>query len=99
MGNLSVLSKQIRRGSKVGAEGLIYLSYLRLEQIREERFLEMEKHNYRKMLERELREKIEYEDKLGVATKTQKQQLLETKQKRLKEIEEDILEGILVSLV
>merc|ERR1712023_217729 len=28
----------------------------RMEQIREERFLEMDRHNYRKMLERELRE-------------------------------------------
>lgn len=53
----------------------------------------MEKHNYRKMLERELREKMEYEDKLGKATVVQKQQLMDAKLKRLKFIEEDILEG------
>ncbi|CAD7956081.1 unnamed protein product [Amoebophrya sp. A120] len=68
----------------------------RLEQIREERFLDIEKHNYRKMLERELREKMEYEDKLGKATVVQKQQLLEAKTKRLAFIEEDILEGELL---
>mmetsp|Transcript_1272 Transcript_1272/g.2822 ORF Transcript_1272/g.2822 Transcript_1272/m.2822 type:complete len:473 (+) Transcript_1272:153-1571(+) len=68
----------------------------RLEQIREERFLDMEKHNYRKMLERELREKMEYEDKLGKATVVQKQQLMDAKLKRLKFIEEDILEGELL---
>ncbi|CAD7941245.1 unnamed protein product [Amoebophrya sp. A25] len=68
----------------------------RLEQIREERFLEMDKHNYRKMLERELREKVEYDDKLGKATAVQKQQLLEAKQKRLVILEEDIMEGELL---
>ena len=41
----------------------------RLEQIREERFLEMDKHNYRKMLERELRERVELEDKQRECTK------------------------------
>ena len=41
----------------MGADDL----YMKLEQIREERFLEMERQNYRKMLERELREKEEKE--------------------------------------
>ena len=39
----------------------------KLDQIREERYLEMDKHNYRKMLERELREKMEAEDKMKVS--------------------------------
>jgi hypothetical protein len=55
--------------------------------------MEMDRHNARKMLERELREKMEMEDKLKSATAMQKSQLLEYKQKRLKEIEDDILEG------
>jgi len=65
----------------------------RLDQIREERYLEMDKHNYRKMLERELREKVEFEDKKKKATGIQKEQLLAMKQKRLAEIEDNILEG------
>merc|ERR1719421_2854389 len=52
----------------------------KLEQIREERFLEMERQNYRKMLERELREKEEKEEISKVAAKAQKVQLAEYKE-------------------
>merc|ERR1719456_1345192 len=65
----------------------------KLEQIREERFFEMEKQNYRKMLERELKEKEEKEAISRVAAKAQKVQLAEYKEKRLVEIEDLILEG------
>ena len=41
----------------------------KLDQIREERYLEMDMHNYRKMMERELREKMEAEDKTKVSIK------------------------------
>lgn len=65
----------------------------KLEGIREERYLEMEKASYRNMLERELREK----DNLGKAAKMaadmQKTQLKEATEKRLRGIEDDILEG------
>merc|ERR1712022_59928 len=47
----------------------------KLEQIREERFLEMERQNYRKMLERELKEKEEKKVVSAVASKAQKEQL------------------------
>lgn len=65
----------------------------KLEQIREERFLEMERQNYRKMLQRELREKEEKEEISKVAAKAQKVQLAEYKEKRLAEIEDLIMEG------
>jgi len=65
----------------------------KLEQIREERFLEMERQNYRKMLERELREKEEKEEISKVAAKAQKVQLAEYKEKRLSEMEDLIMEG------
>lgn len=53
----------------------------RLEQIREERFLEMGKHNYRKMLERELRERVELEDRQRECTKVQQEQLAASRAK------------------
>merc|ERR1712224_117406 len=68
----------------------------KLEQIREERHLEMERGNYRKMLERELREKEEREEISKIAAVAQKQQLKEFKERRLREIEDSILEGELL---
>merc|ERR1719217_1143784 len=65
----------------------------KLEQIREERFLEMERQNYRKMLERELREKEEKEEISKIAAGAQKQQLKEFKDRRLREMEDLIMEG------
>jgi len=68
----------------------------KLEQIREDRFLEMEKQNYRKMLEREMKEKETKEELSKIASKVQKQQLAEYKEKRFREIEDDQLEGELL---
>merc|ERR1719386_102838 len=68
----------------------------KLEQIREERHLEMQRGNYRKMLERELREKEEREEISKIAAVAQKQQLKEFKERRLREIEDSILEGELL---
>ena len=48
---------------------------------------------HRKMLEREMREKMEQEAKLTDATAVQQQQLREYKERRLADIEDDILEG------
>merc|ERR1719218_504541 len=45
---------------------------MKLEQIRDERYLEMEKMNYRNMLERELREKESLGGKAKHAAETQK---------------------------
>merc|ERR1712228_63499 len=68
----------------------------KLEQIREDRFLEMEKQNYRKMLEREMKEKETKEELSRIASKAQKQQLAEYKEKRFREIEDNMLEGELL---
>merc|ERR1719198_2783921 len=65
----------------------------KLEQIREDRFLEMEKQNYRKMLEREMKEKETKEELSKIAAKVQKEQLGEYKEKRFREIEDQMLEG------
>merc|ERR1712066_283013 len=64
----------------------------KLEQVREDRFLEMEKQNYRKMLEREMKEKETKEELSKIASKVQKQQLAEYKEKRFREVEDDQLE-------
>jgi len=68
----------------------------KLEQIREERFLEMERQNYRKMLERELTEQQQREAIAKVALVTQKQQLAEFKEKQFREIEDSMIEGELL---
>jgi len=68
----------------------------KLEQIREDRFLEMEKQNYRRMLEREMKEKETREALNRMASKAQKQQLAEYKEKRFQEIEDSMLEGELL---
>jgi len=68
----------------------------KLEAIREDRFLEMEKQNYRKMLERELKEKQTKEELTKITTAIQKEQLAVYKDKRYKEIEEQMLEGELL---
>merc|ERR1712232_368041 len=68
----------------------------KLEQIREDRFLEMEKQNYRKMLEREMKEKETKEELSKIASKVQKQQLAEYKEKRFREVEDNMLEGELL---
>mmetsp|Transcript_25054 Transcript_25054/g.55115 ORF Transcript_25054/g.55115 Transcript_25054/m.55115 type:complete len:469 (+) Transcript_25054:95-1501(+) len=64
-----------------------------LEDIREQRYLEMDKQNYRKMLERELREKEEKTRRNAEFAAAQKDQLEQSVNKRLGEIEEGILEG------
>eukprot|EP00927_Polykrikos_kofoidii_P019168 TRINITY_DN18931_c0_g1_i1.p1 TRINITY_DN18931_c0_g1~~TRINITY_DN18931_c0_g1_i1.p1 ORF type:complete len:508 (-),score=149.17 TRINITY_DN18931_c0_g1_i1:80-1516(-) len=68
----------------------------KLEQVREDRFLEMEKQNYRKMLEREMREKETKEELSKIAATAQKEQLAEYKEKRFREIEDQMLEGELL---
>merc|ERR1711920_345908 len=68
----------------------------KLEHVREDRFLEMEKQNYRKMLEREIKEKETKEELSRLAAKAQKQQLAEYKEKRFREIEDQMLEGELL---
>lgn len=68
----------------------------KLEQVREDRFLEMEKQNYRKMLEREMKEKEAKEELSKIAAKAQKEQLAEYKEKRFREVEDQMLEGELL---
>merc|ERR1719194_106279 len=68
----------------------------KLEQVREDRFLEMEKQNYRKMLERELKEKGTKEELSRLAARAQKEQLAEYKEKKFREIEDQMLEGELL---
>jgi len=68
----------------------------KLELIREDRFLEMEKQNYRKMLEREIKEKETKEELSKIACKAQKEQLVEYKDKRFREVEDEMLEGELL---
>jgi hypothetical protein len=65
----------------------------KLEQIRDERYLEMEKASYRNMLERELREKDNLGKAAKMAAEMQKSQLKEATDKHLRQIEDDILEG------
>merc|ERR1719375_2440917 len=65
----------------------------KLENIREERYLEMEKASYRNMLERELREKDNLGKAAKMAAEMQKSQLKEATEKRLHQIEDDVLEG------
>jgi hypothetical protein len=65
----------------------------KLEGIREERYLEMEKASYRNMLERELREKDSLGKAAHMAAAMQKQQLADATTKRLRQIEDDVLEG------
>jgi len=80
------------REAQVGLKGELK----KLEQIREDRFLEMEKQNYRRMLEREMKEKETKEDLSKMASKAQKHQLAEYKEKRYREIEDQMLEGELL---
>merc|ERR1719262_516638 len=68
----------------------------KLEHIRDERFMEMERQNYRKMLERELTEQQQREAIAKVALSTQKQQLAEFKEKQFREIEDSMIEGELL---
>merc|ERR1719497_151643 len=68
----------------------------KLEQIREDRFLEMEKQNYRKMLEREMKETEMKQELSRIASKAQKEQLAEYKEKRFREVEDQMLEGELL---
>jgi len=69
---------------------------IKLEGVREDRFLEMEKLNYRKMLERELREKEHKEETSKLAADMQQRQLHDYKEKRYREVEEAMLEGELL---
>merc|ERR1719201_842518 len=68
----------------------------KLEHVREDRFLEMEKQNYRKMLEREMKEKETKEELSRLAARAQKEQLAEYKEKKFREIEDQMLEGELL---
>merc|ERR1719499_1207823 len=68
----------------------------KLEHIREDRFLEMEKQNYRRMMEREMKEKETREELNRMASKAQKRQLAEYKEKRFQEVEDGMLEGELL---
>jgi len=68
----------------------------KLEQVREDRFLEMEKQNYRKMLEREMKEKETKEELSKIAAKAQKEQREEAMEKAYREIEDNMLEGELL---
>jgi len=63
----------------------------KLEHVREDRFLEMEKQNYRKMLEREMKEKETKEELSRLAARAQKEQLAEYKEKKFREIEDQML--------
>merc|ERR1711920_811688 len=60
----------------------------KLEQVREDRFLEMEKQNYRKMLEREMKEKETKEELSKIAAKAQKEQREEAMERAYREIED-----------
>jgi len=68
----------------------------KLEHVREDRFLEMEKQNYRKMLEREMKEKETKEELSRLAARAQKEQLADYKEKKFREIEDQMLEGELL---
>jgi len=68
----------------------------KLEHVREDRFLEMEKQNYRKMLEREMKEKETKEELSRLAARAQKEQLGVYKEKKFREIEDQMLEGELL---
>lgn len=68
----------------------------KLEHVREDRFLEMEKQNYRKMLEREMKEKETKEELSRLAARAQKEQLAEYKEKKFREVEDQMLEGELL---
>merc|ERR1712217_138841 len=68
----------------------------KLEQVREDRFLEMEKQNYRKMLEREMKEKETREELSKIAAKAQKEQREEAMERAYREIEDGMLEGELL---
>merc|ERR1719204_283274 len=72
------------REAQVGLKGELK----KLEQIREDRFLEMEKQNYRRMLEREVRRRKTREELSKIASKVQKEQLAEYKEKRFREVED-----------
>merc|ERR1712087_545427 len=68
----------------------------KLEHVREDRFLEMEKQNYRKMLEREMKEKETKEELSKLAAKAQKEQREEAMERAYREIEDNMLEGELL---
>ncbi|CAK0843138.1 unnamed protein product, partial [Prorocentrum cordatum] len=80
----------------LGAQVALKGELKKLEAIREDRYLEMEKQNYRKMLEREVKEKETKEELLKITAKAQKEQLSVYKDKKFKEIEEEMLEGELL---
>lgn len=80
------------REAQVGLKGEL----TKLEGIREDRFLEMEKQNYRRMMEREMKEKETREELNKMASHAQKQQLAEYKEKRFQEVEDQMLEGELL---
>jgi len=71
-------------------------SLKKLEQLREQRYLEMDKQNYRKMLERELNESHTLETKNKAIADIQKQQLADQRARKMREAEAAILEGELI---
>mmetsp|Transcript_44204 Transcript_44204/g.104651 ORF Transcript_44204/g.104651 Transcript_44204/m.104651 type:complete len:473 (-) Transcript_44204:110-1528(-) len=68
----------------------------KLDAVREDRFLEMDKQNYRKMLDREMKEKELKEQTIAKVAKVQAEQLAVYKEKRFKEVEDQMLEGELL---
>ncbi|KAF4697153.1 hypothetical protein FOZ60_011825 [Perkinsus olseni] len=65
----------------------------KLEHLRDQRFEDVAKFNYQRMLERELKEKSEYESKAQETAKVQQAQLAEWKEARLAEIRDEMMEG------
>ncbi|KAF4754033.1 hypothetical protein FOZ62_021696, partial [Perkinsus olseni] len=59
----------------------------------DQRFEDVAKFNYQRMLERELKEKSEYESKAQETAKVQQAQLAEWKEARLAEIRDEMMEG------
>jgi len=66
---------------------------IKLERVRDEKYQDVMKHNYRAMLERELREKHALELKQQEMSYMQKTQLQETINRRLEEIKDNLNEG------
>lgn len=71
-------------------------SLQKLEQLREQRYLEMDKQNYRKMLEREVNESHTADVKAKEVAAILQQQLTDQRERKMREAEAGILEGELI---
>ena len=69
---------------------------MKLERIRDEKYSEMDRHNYRSLLERELREKHRAERLVKETCSVQNAQLEQAKTKKISEIQADMKEGALL---